>query len=63
MRPLYDEQKAENYWFAIYHLYYKENPKMTESTHYLFFFQLPPNKSATKITLSIWWLKNYQIWY
>ena len=33
IRSLYSKPEADYHWFAIYHLHYKEKPKMTESIY------------------------------
>ena len=38
MRLLYSKSEVNNNRFAIYHMYYKEKPGITESTHNFFLY-------------------------
>lgn len=52
MGPLYNKAEANNHWFVIYHLHYKEKLGMTKSIHQLFLFWLPLKLLSLPSTLS-----------
>lgn len=44
---LYSKLKAENHWYDIYYLYYKEKSRITELAHNFFLFYLLPKLLLT----------------